>query len=297
MNELRRRDGFLGEKQINVPVQILNRIIKKMPFLNALFITHIGYFPKAQYHYRERKHGCNDYILFYCMGGIGHLEYGEHKCMLKANQYIILPPDQYHRYQADINDPWTIYWVHFSGTKLHELEEQFRLVQYGQPCDIYYSEEILQTWEEMYHSLDKGYAADNIGFANLTLYRFLSFFIYPNRKTLMQKEASGLQPSWVDESVLLMKANIDARYTVDDLAEKAKLSASHYTALFKKSTGMSPMDYFIRMKIQYACQLLSQSRLKIKDVSDKVGYEDPYYFSRIFKKVTGKSPAQYKESA
>lgn len=58
---------------------------------------------------------------------------------------------------------------------------------------------------------------------------------------------------------------------------------------------MSPLDYFIRMKIQYACQLLSQSNLKIKEAGEKTGYDDPYYFSRLFKKVTGKSPAQYKE--
>jgi YesN/AraC family two-component response regulator len=49
------------------------------------------------------------------------------------------------------------------------------------------------------------------------------------------------------------------------------------------------------MKIHYACQLLSQSKMKIKEVGDKIGYDDPYYFSRIFKKVTGKSPVQYKE--
>ena len=59
---------------------------------------------------------------------------------------------------------------------------------------------------------------------------------------------------------------------------------------------MSPMDYFIRMKIQFACQLLSQRELRIKEVADKIGYDDPYYFSRIFKKITGKSPAQYKGS-
>ncbi len=294
MPESRKKEGFLGEKQINVPVNILNRHIGQMPFLNAIYITHIGYFPNAQYHYRERKHGCEDYILIYCLGGKGHIETAAAKFTLQANQFMFLPPNQYHMYQADIQDPWTIYWVHFSGSKLQELEQQFRISQYEKPTDIYYSEEILQTWQEMYASLDKGYSADNISFANLSLYRFISFFIFPGRKKLIAQEEEAIEKGPLEKSIDFMKANISGRFTVEDLAMQFHISTSHYTALFKKKTGMSPMDYFIRVKIHYACQMLSQSKLKIKEVGEKIGYDDPYYFSRIFKKVTGKSPAQYK---
>jgi AraC-like DNA-binding protein len=84
---------------------------------------------------------------------------------------------------------------------------------------------------------------------------------------------------------------------VEEIAKEFHYSSSHYTALFKKKTGLSPIDYFIRMKIYYACQLLTQRELIIKEIADKIGYDDPYYFSRIFKKVTGKSPAQYKSTA
>jgi len=207
---------------------------------------------------------------------------------------MVLPPNQFHRYQANIEEPWTFYWVHFSGSKLQELEEQFHLTRFEKPTDIYFSEEILQTWQEMFASLEKGYAAENISFANLSLYRFISFFIFPNRKTLIQRDEEKTKPGPLDQSIDFMKANIAGRYTVEDLAVKFHMSTSHYTALFKKKTGMAPMDYYIRMKIQYACQMLSQSNLKIKEVGERIGYEDPYYFSRIFKKVTGKSPVQYK---
>jgi hypothetical protein len=65
MNATKRKDGFIGEKQINAPTAILTKFIKKKEFLHALFITHIGFFPKALYHYRERKYGCEDYILLH----------------------------------------------------------------------------------------------------------------------------------------------------------------------------------------------------------------------------------------
>ena len=78
-----------------------------------------------------------------------------------------------------------------------------------------------------------------------------------------------------------MKTNIDKQLSVEEIAREFHYSPSHYTALFKKKTGLSPIDYFIRIKIHYACQLLSQRELIIKEIADKVGYEDPYYFSRI----------------
>ena len=71
MSLTKRRDGFIGEKQINVPKSILNKFVRRTTFLDSLYITHIGYFPNASYHYRERRKGSDDYILLYSLGGKG----------------------------------------------------------------------------------------------------------------------------------------------------------------------------------------------------------------------------------
>jgi AraC-like DNA-binding protein len=92
-----------------------------------------------------------------------------------------------------------------------------------------------------------------------------------------------------------MKANIEKRLTTDEIASLYQCSASHYSTLFKKKTGLSPIDYFIKMKINYACQLLSQSDLNIKEVAEKLGYDDPYYFSRLLKQFMNKSPKDYRK--
>jgi AraC-like DNA-binding protein len=290
-----RKDGFLGEMQINVPAAVLNNQVRQMPFLHALYITHIGYFPNAQYHYRERENGCDDYILFYCLGGKGYIETKTSKHTLAANQFMILPPHAYHKYQADLDTPWTIYWVHFSGAKLNKIESQFQLRRFQRPVDIHYQPEILHTWQEMYQSLQQGYTAEHISFSNMMLYSFLTYFIFPHRQQLIQKTKATHHHDPFEQSIQFMKEHIGDRYTVEALASRFHMSTSHFTAQFKKRTGMSPMDYFIRMKVQYACQLLSQSHLLIKEVAAKIGYDDPFHFSKIFKKVTGKSPAQYKE--
>ena len=289
MTVQKRRDGFLGEKQINVPKGVLSKFIMRKDFINSLFITHIGYFPKALFHYRERKNGCNDYILFYSLGGKGYVDNAKGKIELEPNQFIILPPNKFHRYQADLNDPWTIYWVHFSSSRLKEFGADFNIEQFYKPTDIHYNDRIINAWIEMYSSLDAGYNTENIGYANLCLYRFVSFFLFPNKKVSTEEPDSPL-----DRSITYMKENIGNRLATEDIAKKFDYSPSHYTAIFKRKTGMSPIDYFIRLKIHYACQLLTQSELKIKYISEKVGYDDAYYFSRLFKQIMGKSPKEYR---
>jgi AraC-like DNA-binding protein len=78
------------------------------------------------------------------------------------------------------------------------------------------------------------------------------------------------------------------------MAQSHSLSASHFSNLFHKATGMPPIDYFIHIKMQKACQLLYTNDDKIRNIATTLGYDDPYYFSRIFKKYIGSSPEQYR---
>jgi AraC-like DNA-binding protein len=92
-----------------------------------------------------------------------------------------------------------------------------------------------------------------------------------------------------------MKENIEKKLTLHDLSNFSAYSNSHLTTLFKDRTGYSPIDYFISLKIQKACQYLDHSTMKITQISPKVGMEDPLYFSRIFQKKMGMSPSEYRK--
>lgn len=290
MATFRRRDGFIGEKQINVPVPVLDKYLRSQNFLNALFITHIGFFPKASFHYRERKKGCADNILFYCLGGKGYYDTHVGRFELTANHFAILPAHHFHRYQADIRDPWTIYWVHFTGNKLAELNEFVDIERYIPPTPIKYDERFIPAWEEMYNALNGGYAVPNIGYANSCLYRFISLFLFPEVKIKSHEEQDT-----ISDSVQFLKDNIHRVLTVEDIAGHFHYSTSHFSALFKEKTGWSPLGYFIRLKIHHTCQLLDQSTLRIKEIAARVGYADPYYFSRLFCKMMGVSPNKYRQ--
>jgi AraC-like DNA-binding protein len=290
MSTFRRRDGFVGEKQINLPVSVLDKYLRNQPFLNSLYITYIGFYPKASFHYRERRKGCSDNILFYCLGGKGYYDTHSGSFELTKHQFTILPAHHFHRYQADINDPWTIYWVHFAGNNLDNLNELLNIERYITPTSIQYDDRFIPAWEEMYNALKDGYTIPNISYANLCLYRFISLFVFHDVKI-----KSSPDRDMIADAIRFLKANIHKMLTVEDIAGHFCYSSSHFSALFKNKTGSSPLEYFIQLKIHYSCQLLDQSGLRIKEIASKVGYEDPYYFSRLFCKVMGVSPNKYRE--
>ncbi|MCX7708356.1 MAG: response regulator [Clostridia bacterium] len=81
--------------------------------------------------------------------------------------------------------------------------------------------------------------------------------------------------------------------SLNDIAEELKLSPGYFSSMFKQGTGQNFVDYVTEVKINNAKRLLTESNLKIYEVSNVLGYENPYYFSRVFKKVTGMTPSEY----
>lgn len=114
MPHLRIREGFPGQRLVVVPPQIVSYALR-LPVCELIFPTHIGGFNQAKYHFVERRHGTAQYILIICLAGLGSCRVGAKTWLLEKGHGIVLPPDTYHRYQADQEQPWTILWVHFVG--------------------------------------------------------------------------------------------------------------------------------------------------------------------------------------
>ena len=84
--------------------------------------------------------------------------------------------------------------------------------------------------------------------------------------------------------------------SLDTLAHYSQLSKFHFSKKFKELTDTSPIQHFINMKIQRACLQLDNSNETIKQIAENLGYGDTYFFSRLFKKMIGMSPKQYRDS-
>jgi AraC family transcriptional regulator, arabinose operon regulatory protein len=99
----------------------------------------------------------------------------------------------------------------------------------------------------------------------------------------------------VEDAIHFMRENVRKRITLKEIALYVGFSPSHFSSLFQRSTGSSPLNYFIHLKIQEACHQLDFSDMKINQISIMFGYEDSLYFSRIFSKIMGFSPSDYRK--
>jgi len=98
----------------------------------------------------------------------------------------------------------------------------------------------------------------------------------------------------IEETIAYMQQHLDQPLQVATLAAKANFSPSHFFVLFKRRIGSAPIDYFTRMRMQRACRLLCETNLSVKEVAAKLGYDDPFYFSRVFKSVNRLAPSDYR---
>jgi len=294
MEKRKRRDGFKGEKLISIPQAVLKNAISLNPVLGQLYVTHIGYFPKAANHYCERKHGCKDNILLYCTRGKGWYSIDRQVFELHANEYVIIPATtRALQYGADEKDPWTIHWVHFTGRDMDTFNHSFGIGDQLSPRQIALNESGLQIWDSMYTQLEMGFGTENFNIANLSLYYLIATFLATGKAANAQKPDK--RKDMVRESIMYMRSRLGEKLTVKDMALHSNLSVSHFSNMFTLETGMGPMDYFIHLKLQKACLLLYSSETRIKNIAMEIGYDDPYYFSRLFKKNMKSSPHKYRE--
>ena len=98
----------------------------------------------------------------------------------------------------------------------------------------------------------------------------------------------------VEHSIAYMLQHLNEPLQVATLAAVVNVSPSHYSALFKRWTGCPPIDYFIHLRMQRACELFDGTSLNVKEVAAALGYDDPFYFSRTFKSVNRIAPSEYR---
>ena len=149
-----------------------------------------------------------------------------------------------------------------------------------------------EAFEELYACLNYHYS--DVGLLAMTAelmrllakIKLLEAHIQPSQQSAEKR---------VMESVKFMQRHLNMMLSLEDLAAHSGQSVSYYSRLFRNRTGQSPMAYYLQLKVGKACELLDQTELSVRQISRELGYGDPYYFSRLFKKVQGVAPAIYRK--
>ncbi|HTN35682.1 MAG TPA: AraC family transcriptional regulator [Arachidicoccus sp.] len=289
--EIPREEGFMGQKMIILPPNLEHKSRSNV-IIKRFYLTAIGFYPHAGYHHKNRPSGCKDFILIYCISGQGNIILEDRTFQLVPNSYFIIPKDKAHHYESSEEFPWSIYWAHFNGEIAGGICNRLNSDQkYPAVQLVAFDEGLLIVFQQICEMLEHSFNVDQLEISSLNLLHFLSRLVYHK-----QIHHTAYDNDSISQSIVFMKENLHLNLALEDLASQQDLSSSHYVRIFRKKMGMPPVHYFNQLKIQKSCQYLYFTDRNIKNICVDLGFEDQYYFSRLFKRFMGISPANYRKA-
>ena len=284
-------DFFEGQRIVVLPPSVVRDALVQ-PLFAGLLPTDIGWFPSAVGHHRSRPAGAAERVFIHCIAGAGWCESGGRRHPVGAGEIMALPSGLPHAYGADPRRPWTIRWFHLVGADLPGLCEALGLDPSRPVRPITDDATLALLFDDALSVLETGYTGSHLLRASRALAHYLAhaaWLVHHSPVTLPDT------PARIARCIDYMRLHIDRPLRVADLAALANWSPSHFKARFREHTGYGCIDYFIRLRIHAACQLLDTTALDIQSVAARVGYPDPLWFSKAFKSITGLPPSSYRK--
>ncbi len=293
---LRIRDGFVGQRLVVYPFYVIESALSN-PLTADLAVHSMGYFNHAEGHYIDRPNGCGEYLLIYCVRGRGGYELYGKEHQVGENQFFILPADMPHRYWADAQEPWSIYWAHFKGAKAVQVYKRLTGLRTIDPGDTSRLRDRADFFDELLNVMESGTDDEAVQYVNMSFSHLLSTFLFiAQYREARYHKTKAESAYFISLATHYMNEHLDRQLSLEDMASHFGYSKSYFYRLFYKETQYSPVAYFQHIKMKWAADMLTNTNLKVNQVAMKLGFDDPYYFSRLFKKVIGMSPLYYKRS-
>jgi AraC-like DNA-binding protein len=249
---------------------------------------------KLAWHGRYHAHGADEYEFHYFIEGQGAFLSNRTRITLDPGTLTLTRPREFHSILPEaVSRPITYYAVLFEpeadsaddAEAVGLLERKAVAHRAPESRDRFLFEEL--------HRLSR--AADESG-KRAASYQLLSL-IYRWFGDRPAAESSGTPRSdHTEKALALMSKSLRERLGMEDLAARLGLSEEHFIRLFRAELGMTPFQYYTRLKIEAACGLLTGGNPAIGTVSEYFGFENQFHFSRVFKKCTGLSPSEYRRT-
>lgn len=260
---------FLFDKQSNMPISIEN----------------IGYTsPNARYCMTRTN---NKYFVFeYVVSGKGYLEIDGKTYLVGAGDVYCIQPGYDHTYYADPQDPYEKIWINFFSDFFVDVFKAFGI----SGTFVFKDCKCVHLFQELQRLSKTSSLSDEICYQICSvLFQIVCLMAESTQEKKRISDVARQTKEMLDNSLY---SNI----TVEEIAEKLHFSKIQISREFYKYYGQTPYNYLLSMKIKMAEKLLLKSSFTVSMISDKLAFTDPHYFSRIFKKKTGVSPSEYRQS-
>lgn len=230
---------------------------------------------------KEKSHRY-DYSLVYVTNGSLKFTVDGMPFTLNRGCFLLREPNLQTEFSS-FEDYTSCYWVQFSGSDAKKLVENLKL-KFLKVYDIGIHSDIKERFELLF----KEFLINDDVFDTSVSCRLAELLTTMMRKANAQDKHSLNSIEYIRKHY---NENIDVAY----LASLESKSISHYRSIFKKEFGTTPYEYILSLRINTACFYLEKSNRSIDEIAQLIGYDDQFYFSRIFKKKMGLSPLKYRQ--
>lgn len=279
-----RMEGFTNQRLCVVPRPQVAAALAQAG-TRRLLVTDAGYFPSAEGHGRARPKGTPETIVILCTAGSGIVTLRGQPHALTPGACIVIPAGVPHQYVTSADNPWTIWWLHVRGNDVADLIElpasQERPVLRLRSLD-----RVVSLFDELVSLLERRLSPAHLLAASGVAWHLLARII---ADSILPAEGSPLE-----RAMRYLEARIDGTIQVKELAALVGMSPSHLSAQFREATGSGPNAFHTSLKMSRARGLLDTTTLPVAEVALGVGYADPLYFSRHFRRIHGMSPTKYR---
>jgi AraC-like DNA-binding protein len=244
--------------------------------------------PHHSYGPAVREH----YLIHYVIEGEGTFHVDGKVYKLSKNQGFVIYPNVLTYYEADETSPWYYNWVGFRGFKAETYLKQAGLSKIN-PIFTYNKGDTIETIvNEMINY--KSPTEENELKLHGLLFLFMAELVGNAEKQNIAD--NGQKDLYIKKCIEYIEKNFSHDISISDLAEYIGLNRSYLSSIFKSYINMSPQEFLIRYRMDKASEFMLTHSLSISEISRSVGYEDPLAFSKIFKKIKGSSPREFRES-
>lgn len=247
----------------------------------------------------HHKHGPavrNHYLIHYIHSGQGIYRTNGKTYHLHAGQGFLICPGEVMYYEADIEKPWDYTWLAFQG---EQVADYLALAHLSLDNPIFTCHHIDQM-EALLAKLNtnrvlQGTLSGHIKLLSYT-YEFFSLLIDDKVFHTDSVKDSPLSP-YIKKAIDYIYANYWHKLHVTDIAEYVGLDRKYLGTLFKKDTKQTPTQFIRSVRVRNAYELLRSSDLTITEISNSVGFSDPFQFSKVMKKALGAPPSELRKKA
>lgn len=238
-----------------------------------------------------RPKGRLDYQLLYIVSGKGHFYFHGEDRVVYAGRMVLIQPRQEQHYEYFGEDKPEVYWVHFTGSDVKNI-----LRSYNIPMDdpIFYSG-ASSTYSYLFKEMINELQNCKTGYEDLLTMYLRQIFLLVQRT---RQEERPTVSTYIQEEMEFARRYFNEHYnepiSIQEYAESRNMSVCYFQRNFKQIVKHTPMQYLLTIRVNNAASLLETTDYSMAEIAAIVGYEDPLYFSRLFRKIKGVSPRDYR---